>query len=233
MNVALKMPGVRVDRVSFLQKSLAPYGARGQAFLMADHGEWLSEDIIDHLATGVIKNHTNKVTLISTAAGIPGGIALLGTIPADLAQFYWHFLVMAQKLAYLYGWPDLRDENNELGDGAQAVLTLFVGVALGVNGANALIREIAEKAARQYVKRIPQMALTKTFWYPIVKKVAYYIGIKLTKDGVGRAAGKIIPILGGLISGGLSYATFKPMAKKLKKELSSSNVRFQKEQLLG
>ena len=35
---------------------------------------------------------------------------MVGTVPADLAQFYWHTLVLAQKLAYLYGWPDLSDK---------------------------------------------------------------------------------------------------------------------------
>lgn len=54
----------------------------------------------------------------------------------------------------------------------------------------------------------------------MVKKIASWLGIKLTKDGVGKAAGKIVPILGGIVSGGLTYVTFKPMAKRLKNELA-------------
>ena len=32
--------------------------------------------------------------------------------------------------------------------------------------------------------------------------------------------GKVIPILGGVISGGLTFATMKPMGERLQKELS-------------
>jgi hypothetical protein len=50
---------------------------------------------------------TTKVAALSAAAGIPGGIALLGTISADLAQAPARVLRIAQKLAYLYSWPNL------------------------------------------------------------------------------------------------------------------------------
>ena len=43
--------------------------------------------------------------------------------------------------------------------------------------------------------------------------------------------GKAIPILGGVISGGLTYATMKPMGERLQKELSKlvnySEVQYQ------
>ncbi|MDE6077700.1 MAG: hypothetical protein K2G29_08205, partial [Muribaculaceae bacterium] len=147
-------------------------------------------------------------------------------VPADIAKFFYHFLVLAQKLAYLYGWPDLRDENNNLGDGAHAVLTIFTGVAVGVNGANALVKEIAEQVAKNIGNKIARQALTKTAWYPIIKKIASYIGIKISKDMVGKAASKAIPLIGAIVSGSLSYATFKPMAKKLQNELRINSGTF-------
>lgn len=219
MKGALSMPGVKVNRDSFLASTFGPYGFDASNAKDANPATIYSEQLLNQLADGVIKNHTNKVTAISAAAGIPGGLAMIGTVPADLAQYYWHYLVMAQKLAYIYGWPDLRDENNNLGEGAQALLTIFVGIGFGVNGANALIKEIAEQAAKHLAKRIPKIALTKTAWYPVVKKIAAMIGVKITKDSVGKAAGKIVPLIGAVVSGGLTYATFKPMAKKLKDEL--------------
>ena len=48
------------------------------------------------------------------------------------------------------------------------------------------IREIARISAEHWAKKLPQMALTKTAWYPIVKKIAEWLGIKITKDSVGR-----------------------------------------------
>ena len=49
--------------------------------------------------------------------------------------------------------------------------------------------------------------------------MAKWIGIKLTKESFAKGLGKVVPFLGGVISGGLTYATFKPGAKKLKKTL--------------
>lgn len=42
----------------------------------------------------------------------------------------------------------------------------------------------------------------------------------MTKDIFAKGVGKVIPILGGAISGGLTLATFKPMSHKLQKHLS-------------
>ena len=45
--------------------------------------------------------------------------------------------------------------------------------------------------------------------------------------------GKAIPILGGVISGGLTYATMKPMGERLQKELSKlvnySDIQYQRD----
>ena len=215
MKAALSMPGVKVDRDHFLKSAFCVYG-NADELVNKRPSDLYSKDIIERVAKGVVNNHTNKVTAVSTVAGIPGGLAMLGTVPADLAQYYWHFLVLAQKLAYVYGWPDLRDENNNLGEQAQAILKLFIGLGFGVDGASAAARTISKKAAEHWAKKLPQMALTKTSWYPIIKKIAAWLGIKITKDSMGKAAGKIVPILGGIVSGSLTYITFKPMAKNLK-----------------
>lgn len=221
MKAALNMPGVKVDRTKFLQSAFCAFD-NADVLENKRPSEVYNQRVIDNVAKGIVNNHSTKVTAISAVAGIPGGFAMFGTIPADLAQYYWHFLVMAQKLAYVYGWPDLRDENNNIGEQGQAILTIFVGVGFGADGAAAATREIAERAAEHWAKKIPQMALTKTFWYPIVKKIASWLGIKLTKDSVGKAVGKVIPLLGAVISGTLTYATFKPMANKLRKELAQT-----------
>ena len=85
--------------------------------------------------------------------------------------------------------------------------------------ANEAIQQLAQNFAKQIVKRLPKYALTKTVIYPIVKQVAKWIGVKLTKESFAKGLGKVVPLLGGVISGGLTYITFRPGAKKLKKTL--------------
>lgn len=220
MSSAMAIPGVKVDRESFLMSELRQYCSKDELEkAMNNPVDVLSEDRIDSLANACINNHLVKVTSLSVVSGIPGGLAMAATIPADMAQYYWHTFVLAQKLAYLYGIPDLRDENGNLTETSQDMLTLFVGVMLGAAAANNAIKNVSKAFAVQVVKRLPQKALTKTIYYPIIKQVAKWIGIKLTKDTFAKGLGKTIPILGGVISGGLTAATFRPSAKRLQKKL--------------
>lgn len=220
MSSALAIPGVQVDRETFLRSELRQYCSKDELEkAISNPVDVLSEDRIDNLANSCINNHLLKVTSLSVVAGIPGGLAMAATIPADMAHYYWHTFVLAQKLAYLYGIPDLRDENGNLTETSQDMLTLFVGVMMGAAAANNAIKNVSKAFAIQVVKRLPQKALTKTVYYPIIKQVAKWIGIKLTKDTFAKGVGKTIPILGGVISGGLTAATFRPSAKRLQKKL--------------
>lgn len=218
MDVALRMPGVKVDRNTYLEKAFSPYGDVSELENKRPL-DVFDIEIVSKTANDAIKAQTRTVTSISTLAGIPGGLAMAATIPADLAQYYYHVLVIAQKLCYIYGWPDLQDENGEIGEGARSILTIFVGVMLGAQAANKAVGEIAKRFAGQVARRLPQQALTKGFIYPIVKQVAKWIGVKMTKDIFAKSLSKAVPIIGGGVSGVITFATFKPMAKRLQKEL--------------
>ena len=114
---AAKLPLVRVDRTEFLTKNLSKLCTSLQWKKAVDEGT-LHADIpittLDSLANAVINAETVKVTAISTATGIPGGVAMAATIPADLVQFYGLVIRVAQELAYIYGWGELFIEANGL-----------------------------------------------------------------------------------------------------------------------
>ena len=218
MNLALSMPMVKVDRTAFLTKEFSMYDNADQ---LRDKRpiDLFDAEAIERAARSVINSHLTTATVTSTAAGIPGGLAMAATMPADIAQYYWHVLVVAQKLGYLYGWPDLLDDKGQITEGTRNVLTLFVGVMFGAQAASKLVGEIAKRVSLQAAKRLPQQALTKTIYYPVVKQVAKWIGVKMTKDTFGKSVGKAIPILGGVLSGAITAFSFKPMAEKLQKHL--------------
>lgn len=227
MSVAMSVPGVKVNRKEFLVAALSKLCSLEQLKQISDGkrpADYLSIETIDRLADSYINSHTTKVTALSAAAGLPGGLSMAATIPADLAQYYYHVFVLSQKMAYLYGFPDLTDEDGVLTEEAKNVMTLFAGAMMGVGIANEAIQKIAENLAKEIVKRLPKYALTKTVIYPIVKQVAKWIGVKLTKDSFAKGLGKVVPILGGVISGGLTYVTFRPGAKKLKNTLHNCCV---------
>jgi len=97
--------------------------------------------------------------------------------------------------------------------------SLFVGIMFGVSGAASTITKLSTSAATRASKNIASKTLTLGTIYPIVKKVAQALGVKMTKDIFAKGVSKAIPIVGGVASGGLTYATYKPMAFKLKKHL--------------
>ena len=221
MGAALAIPGVKVDRAGFLRSQLAPYCDACQIRLAIEGrpaNAGIPSDVIDKLANGVIKRHVAAASGISFAAGLPGGWAMAATIPVDLAQFYWHVLVLQQKLAYLYGWPDLLN-NGEVDDETKLCVTIFTGVMHGVAAANRVISEVANRIAAQVIRRVPRIALTKTAWYPLIKQIARWIGVRITRTTFARGVSKIVPIIGGGVSAGVTAATMKPMANRLKNHL--------------
>ena len=92
---------------------------------------------------------------------------------------------MAQELGYIYGFDDLWASRDELSEDAQNTLLLYLGVMLGVNGAGALLRSGGVTVAKHVMKTIPQKALTKTLWYPILEKVFENFWSQLDKGRLG------------------------------------------------
>ncbi|WP_217165829.1 hypothetical protein [Streptomyces sp. AC512_CC834] len=222
---AAKLPGVRINRDAYLRKALSRYCSDDEirrAIEETPAAAGISLDILDKAANDSINYEAAKVSALSAAAGLPGLIFLPATVPTDLAQYFGHMLRIAQKLAYLYSWPDLfSGDSDDIDDATKGVLTLFFGVMFGTQSANAAVGKVAEAMSKQVAKKLPQKALTQGVVYPMVKKVAKQLGIEMTKKTFARAVSKAIPVVGAVISGGLTLATFLPTAKRLKKHLAS------------
>lgn len=216
---AVKLPIVRVNRGNFLRKELRKYYPEKvvrKAIKENPASAGVSRECVNTIARQVINYETNKVTALSFAAGIPGGFAMAATVPADITQYFAFMIRTMQKLAYLYGFGDFELNEDEVSDDTMNQIMIFLGVMFGVQGANAGVKKVAAAAASKVSKSLAQKALTKTTIYPIVKKIAQAVGIKMTKQIFAESVSKVVPVVGGVVTGGLSYATFKPCAKKLR-----------------
>jgi hypothetical protein len=103
-------------------------------------------------------------------------------------------------------------------------IMIFLGAMFGVSNANAGIKIIAQSAAQKMSKTLANKALTKTAIYPIVKKIAQAVGIRMTKQIFADGVARVVPVLGGAVSGGLTYATFKPCCLRLKHSFWNLNL---------
>ncbi|MEU6099569.1 hypothetical protein [Streptomyces flaveolus] len=222
---AARLPGVRIHREAYLRKALARYCSEDdirRAIEETPAAAGIPLDVLNKAANDSINYEAAKASALSAAAGIPGFIALPATVPADTAQYFGHMLRIAQKLAYLYSWPDLfSGDSDDIDDATKGVLTLFFGVMFGTQSANAAVGKVAGMMSKEVAKKLPQKALTQGVVYPIVKKVAGYLGVQMTKQTFAKSVSKAIPVVGAVVSGGLTLATYLPMAKRLKKHLSS------------
>ena len=220
----VRIRGVRITRDEFLRQELRKLHMNDEAIARAvDTNPVLagvSLEDLDKLAAGVISFETNKSAAMSFAAGLPGGFAMLGTIPTDLAQYYVHAFRIMQKLAYLYGWCELLSDMDEVDDETIGVLAVFFGVMLGVGGAAQSLTAFARSVAvPAFQKQITKQALTKTSWYPVVKHCLRYIGINLTKKGFAQGISKVIPLIGGVVSGGMTFVSLQSQSYRLKRHL--------------
>jgi len=220
---ALALPGARVDRASYLKREFEKHVEPrlvelAVASTPAKAG--ISFDEVKKIADSAISWHRTGVTGASVAAGLPGGWWMVGAIPADLTQFFWHVVVITQKLAYLHGWPELYSDGEELDDETLHIFTVFVGVMFGAAGAGTLLNRLSENVAKEVAVRLPKKALTKWGIYNLAKQVAKWIGVKLTKETFARVASKAIPVLGGLASGTITWVSFSRMSSRLLSHLS-------------
>jgi hypothetical protein len=216
---ALKMPGVKVNRKEFLVKTFGDKLSSDKIPFLIEKGPLevgVSTDKLNRIAKSLVNKRTLQSSGTSFAAGLPGGWAMAATIPADTLQFFGVALRLSQELAYIFGYKDFWDDEELDLERVRSELILFLGVMFGVGGAASTLKVVSSKMAEQALKKLPQKALTKTFYYPIVKKIAALIGVKMTKDTFAKGVSKLIPVVGGVVSGGLTYTSMTKMGNRLR-----------------
>lgn len=224
--LGLRIPGVHIGREEFLRKQFMKNYANdviqdAVKFNPAHAGITVEE--IDNIADQVIQYERNCVSGISLALGAPGGVAMVATLPADIAQYYGYMLRAIQKLLYLYGFPEINVENGvNIDDETMNLITLCLGVMYGVEGSVASIKILSNALGKGVEKKLLQKALTKGTFYPIVKKISRWFSVCMTKQVFAGFFRKAIPVVGGVVGGGITYLSFKPCCDNLKKSLQDT-----------
>lgn len=229
---AIKVPGVKVDREQFLAEFFIKESIDINDILL--HGPvkaGMSREKLSKIASKVILKRTSQSSIASFVAGIPGGLAMAATIPADVMQFFGVALRLAQELSYIYGAEDLWEDENLNIEKVKSQLILYCGVMFGVSGAISGVRVLSTQFTKVALQQLPKKALTKTFWYPIIKQIGKILGIKVTKSTVAKGASKIIPVLGGVISGTMNFASMIPMASRLHETFDKAIFDYSNEEL--
>ena len=108
ISTAVQIPGVKVDRNKFLTEQFASSDYPIRDILELGPVEaGVTREELSKLSYKLIFIRTGQSSLASFVAGIPGGLAMAATIPADILQFFGMALRLAQEISYLYGAKDL------------------------------------------------------------------------------------------------------------------------------
>ena len=174
-----------VDREKFLIAAIGEYVSEETAQKAVELGTdkaGIRRKLIDTIADQIITSEVNKASGLSVGAG-----STWATLPADIIQYFGFVVRIAQKLAYLYGYPEfiLYNDEETLDEDATEELAYLIAVMFGVE-------EQDEKA----------------------------VGEKMGKLTLAKGAVAPVPILGGVLSGGLTYGTLRQNANRLKNNLS-------------
>lgn len=225
--LAVKTPGVHVSRDSFLRKELYknhPTEVIEDAIARTPALAGISAEEIDKIADEVIKFERNCVSGISAALGMPGGAAMAATIPADIVQYYGYTLRAIQKLLYLFGFPEIDTDEEGIFLDSETInrIIICLGVMNGVAGANNAIKALAQALAKGVEKKLLSAALTKGTFYPILKSTLKWFGVKLTKEIFAKSVKNAIPVVGGVVGGGITFLSFKPCCLRLKAALTDT-----------
>ncbi len=213
---ALKLPVVKVDREVFLREQF-----KGDKYLdvILECGpqEVYTAEYLRKKADVLIDNVTKKTSTLSFLAGMPGSpVYAVAAGSADVFQFFAFALNLSQQIAYLFGEGNLSvTKSGEINSEVKAKYIAYIGVMFGVSGAVHLINTFAMKTGEKIGESIATKAFNLSVSYPLVKKVGSLIGKKMTRKTVSKSVSKTVPIVGGIVSGGLTYVSFKKMGKRL------------------
>ena len=222
---ALRTPGVKISRSSFLRKELNTFLSEEDVNRAIRHNPaavGIPREKMDDLAQKVINLETSKVTGASILASLPAAAlpaAVVGAVTADIVTYFAHIMRVLQMLAYLYGFDEFKLDDEDTDPETMNNIMIFLGVMFGIRGSGPALSKLADATAKHVTKKLVKRRLRKNIVIPEMKKIVAKIGIKLTKQMIMDAVASAIPVAGSVASGVLMYALFKPRCMKLKRKL--------------
>lgn len=224
LKMGLKMPFSRVDKDRYLRRifsSKVEGDEQINLILSEKPASVFPEDVIDALAVKEIRKHALCVTVLSILCALPpDGWLMWLLILVDFVQFQIFVFVILQKMLYLYGCRSLFAEEHLSEDKSVNMMLLLISVVMiGKHQVVRLAKSAAGMAVKQVIQRFAVRLMTRMVVLNVLRQLAKWFGIVLTKEMVISSLSVIIPLLCALISGLISLWLFMPMVRRLHNHL--------------
>lgn len=148
-----------------------------------------------------INNQLSKATTTGFITGLGGLIILPITLPADLVSILYIQMQTISTIAVLGGYDPKNEEVKTLA--YACLLNYSIAEALkqaGIKAGNRFTIKLIEKLPQEVIKKINQRAMQR-----LVTKAGETGIVNLTK---------LAPLIGGIVGGGIDYATTKTIANR-------------------
>lgn len=143
--------------------------------------------------------------------GLPGGPAIIATLPTDMTQTLFLQLRMVAAIGHIYEFDIASDEVRTL-----AYACLCGSKAMDIMKAAGM--QVGQKVVINVIKKIPGSVLKE-----INKKVGMRLVTKFGSKGVINL-GKVVPVVGGIIGGGMNGFGTYAIGKTAKRVFGNQGV---------
>lgn len=161
-------------------------------------------------AKAMLNNQVKKCTTSGFVTGFGGFITMPVTIPANLLSVLYLQMRMIACTAYIAGYDLVSDETQTF------VYACLAGVSI-----NEVVKKfginLGQKLANNSIRKLPGKVLTK-----INQKLGFRFITKFGEKGLINL-GKMVPVVGAFINGGLDYTETKIIAARAYKTFIEGN----------
>lgn len=193
-------------------KSLSGMGGIDSAIELGEN--YLKEKgTLEQQVDSLIKWQTTKAGFSGFVTGFGGMAALPITLPANIASVIYIQIRMISAIAYM-GGHNLSEEK----------IKTFVYLCMVGNGAKEMLKNIGIKAGEKLMTHLIADLSAKTMTH-MNQKVGYKLLSKFSEKSIANM-GKIVPVVGGLIGGGLDIISTKAIGAIAKKMFINNNEHF-------
>ncbi len=224
-NWLFQTPLVRVEREKYLKRRLDDCTPEEiEAAIATTPLEAIGEEHTNKEIKRCILRHSFTTALFSALAAVASDTYVqIALIVFDILQFQLMTYIVVQKLLYLHGYHDLRDNKGQLCKRAavmiSAISLLMVGRHKVGNAMKKLAKSAAKKAIRAYTKVGGRVILTN-----LLRQGFKWLGISVTRDTINLSATVTIALLCAILAGTISFWLFYPMCNRLNRKIKENGV---------
>ncbi len=225
LKLGLKLPFSKVDKEGYLRhifRKRVETDAQMETILAERPSSVLLEPQIEAIVSHEIRKHAFGVTFISFLCALPpDGWLMWLLIVVDFIQFQIFVFVILQKMLYIYGCRDLfmAEDASDKNKSMDLMMLIVSVVMIGKSQVMRMAKSAFGLAVKQVIQRFAVRLLTRMAVLNILRQLAKWFGIVLTKEMVISGLSLIVPLVCALISGLISLWLFMPMVKRLHRHL--------------